>query len=114
MALGVRAVDAERHGLDAGGLQRRQAFDRHVGRRRRGERRADPARGRGRDEVLEVRAAERVAAGEDDVRIRLAEAGDPVEEREALVGGQLGGSRSGIAVARQCRQARPQARVVSQ
>jgi hypothetical protein len=37
MASGVRAVDAEGHRLDAGRLQRRQAFGRHVGRDGRGE-----------------------------------------------------------------------------
>ena len=67
------------------------------------------------DERLEVRAAQRVAAGEDDVRVRLAETHDPVEQREALLGRQLVRGRGpGIAVARQCRHARPHDSVVSQ
>ena len=51
-----------------------EPLDGHVGGDGRGQRGADPALGRGGHERLEVRPAERVAAGEDDVGIGLAEA----------------------------------------
>ncbi len=89
VAPGVGAVEAQRDRLDPGRLERREALPRQVGGHRRRERGADPAIRGGPDELLEVRAAERVAAGEDDMRQRVAEAEDPVEEPLPLVGRQL-------------------------
>ena len=90
VARGVGAVDAQRHRLDAGALS---AYSRSIvmsGVAAGASEAPMPRSVAAVDQRLEVGPAQRVAAGEDDVRVRLPEPGHAVEEREALLGRQLG------------------------
>ena len=112
---GLRAVEADRDGLDAAAARSCRSCrwvssgvtdgDRPTG---------TPREAACSSEVEQVRPEQAVTAGQDEDRVGATESGHLVDEVEALGPVQFPGQRRGVAEARQCRQASRQARVVSQ
>ena len=87
-----RAVETDSDRGDARFLRFLERVERRERRRARGESRADTEVGRAADQVEEVGALERVAAGEADRRFAR-EAGDVLDQRERLFGRKFVRSR---------------------
>ena len=108
------AVEADRGDLDPGTREGPRRARRSGAASRSARVRPEAASARGPlEQTVEAAALEHVAAGRDEHGPGV-EAGRGVEEPLPPRRRQLAGRRLGIASARQCRQARPQAFVVSQ
>ena len=90
-----RAVEADRHRPHPAAGDPRHHVGRQAGRHGRGEGGGDAEVHGAPDQVEQVGARQAVAAGEDEDRVRPAEPGDLVDQRQALGGAQLARERLG-------------------
>ncbi|MPM30032.1 hypothetical protein SDC9_76574 [bioreactor metagenome] len=82
-------VQGQRDGLRPRGVQLGQPFGGELRRHRRRQRHRQPGRRPVRDQLGQVRPLERVATGQHDQRAWRVPSGDVVQQRLALVGGEL-------------------------